>query len=142
MSKKILFIDDEPYFMRAHIDTLKDEGYRVDEAGDGGEALEKLETKEYDLIVLDIIMPAGGLEDTNGGMRTGLRLHEIIRQRLRLTAPILFLTVVDSRENHQHIRNTEHECEGPPHTILVKPVLPSELVERVRELLGEGRGSR
>jgi CheY-like chemotaxis protein len=137
MARKILFIDDEPYFMRAHIDTLKDEGYEVDEAEDGDEALRKLEASDYDLIILDIIIPAGSIEDTKNGMRTGLRIQEVIRRQLRLPTPILFLTVVENREVHRRIGQVEQESERPRPVILVKPVLPSELVEHTRGLLGD-----
>lgn len=137
MNKKILFVDDEPYFMRAHIEALKDEGYTVDQAEDGNEALEKVEVSEYDLIILDIIMPPGDLENTNAGMRTGLRIHEIIRQQLRLTTPIVFLTVVGSQEEHQHIRHIEREYGRPRPPILIKPVLPSEVVEWAQKILGD-----
>lgn len=137
MNKKILFIDDEPYYVRAHIDALIDEGYKVDKAGDGNEALEKLKDSEYDLIVLDIIMPPGDLENTNNGMRTGLRIHEIIRRQLCLTIPIIFLTVVGSHDDHRYIRQIERQCGRPRLSILVKPVLPSELVEQVVALLND-----
>lgn len=133
---RILFIDDEPYFMRAHIDTLKDEGYLVDEAEDGDEALRRLEASDYDLVILDIIMPPGSLEDTNNGMRTGLRIHKAIRRELRLGVPIIFLTVIENREVHRRIKRMEQEFGDPRSPILVKPVLPSELVEQVKNAIG------
>jgi len=137
MEKKILFIDDEPYFVRSLIEALEDEGYKVDQAVNGTQAIEELEESVPDVIILDIIMLTGGrISDTHGGMRTGLRVHEIIRDKMGLKVPIIFVTVVEDPNAHRAIRQLERRHGIETSAILVKPVLPSELLDEVKNLIG------
>jgi CheY-like chemotaxis protein len=138
MGKTILYIDDEPYFVRSLVEALEDEGYTVDQATDGTEAIEKLMGSVPDLIILDIIMPpGGGGPNPEDGRRTGLKDHEIIRGELGLRTPIIFVTVVDDPEAHTLIRLLEHKHGIEDGAILVKPVLPTELIEQVKSTIGE-----
>lgn len=138
MAKKILFIDDEPYFVRALIEALEDEGYVVEQAHNGSEAIEKLRHSEYDLIMLDIIMPTGdSISDPCGGTRTGIRDLEIMRGELVNKLPMICVTVVDDPDVHDEIRQIEIHHEIQKSTILVKPVMPSELIEQVKEYIGD-----
>jgi len=57
MPKKILVVDDELSFRKLLKMELEDEGYEVELAADGAEALEKLSKERFDLITLDIRMP-------------------------------------------------------------------------------------
>jgi len=60
---KILIVDDEASIRRTLKDILEFEKYKVDEAGDGLEALAKLKKDTYDVIIMDIKMPKmDGLE--------------------------------------------------------------------------------
>lgn len=139
MTKKILYADDEPWFVGALVDALRDDGYIVDQAFNGTEVVEKLSNKELlpDLIVLDIIMPTGEqIEETDGGRRTGLKVHEKIRRQLGLTIPIVFLTVVDDPGVEREIINLEKLLGVNAYALLIKPVLPTELLEKVKSLLG------
>lgn len=61
--EKILIVDDEQLFRELLTDFLSTEGYRVDTAASGQEALEKMAQEKYDLMVLDLMMPGmDGLE--------------------------------------------------------------------------------
>ena len=63
MSKKILIVDDEPFNLDLLEQELADYEYVIERAGDGVEALEKTESFEPDLILLDYMMPRmNGLE--------------------------------------------------------------------------------
>ncbi len=64
MSKaKILIVDDEPQLRRVMSTTLVANGYSVEQARTGEEALNKLREQKYDLVLLDLNMPGmGGLE--------------------------------------------------------------------------------
>ncbi len=53
----VLVVEDEPALASAVADALTDAGYRVDRAGDGEEALERIAGKVYDLVVCDLKMP-------------------------------------------------------------------------------------
>lgn len=57
MAKKILLVDDDQYIRELYVEVLKDAGYEVTPAVDGEDALAKLTTGGYDLVLLDIMMP-------------------------------------------------------------------------------------
>ena len=60
---KVLVVDDEPTLRTAFSMALKLEGYEVDCAETGEDAIEKLKTTEFSVVVLDLRMPGmGGLE--------------------------------------------------------------------------------
>ncbi|MBA3416228.1 MAG: response regulator, partial [Chloroflexia bacterium] len=55
--KSVLVVDDEPVLRGLVAEVLRDEGYAVAEAGDGGALLERLATERPDLVLLDVMMP-------------------------------------------------------------------------------------
>jgi CheY-like chemotaxis protein len=143
MAKTIFYVDDEPYFVEPLVEALIDEGFTVELAVDGTEAIEKLKGENFlpDLVVLDLIMPTGEkIQDTNGGRRTGLKVHEIIRKQLRLRMPIIFLTVVDDPVVEREIEDLEKNLGIKDFGLLVKPVLPTELLEKVTSMLKPQQG--
>jgi CheY-like chemotaxis protein len=138
MPKTILYVDDEPWFVESLIDSLRDAQYYVETAVNGTEAIKRLSGKDIlpDLVVLDIIMPTGELiEDVDGGRRTGLRVHEIIRKQLQLAVPIIFVSVIDDPAVEREIENIEKNSKVRNFAYLVKPVLPTELLEKVSIML-------
>src|SRR5262245_39350698 len=61
--EKLLVVDDERSIVEIFIDFFGEQGYEVDTAATGVEALDKIRAQEYDLIVTDINLPgADGLE--------------------------------------------------------------------------------
>lgn len=79
-SSSILVVDDNPEIREIIQVLLGGEGYLVETAGNGVKALEMLENREYDLIILDIMMP--GMD----GYQTCRKMRE------ESNAPILFLS--------------------------------------------------
>lgn len=62
-AKRILVVEDDLFLRELYIDILTAEGYKVEGAADGEEALQKIKVGGYDFILLDIIMPKmDGLE--------------------------------------------------------------------------------
>ena len=60
---KILLVEDEVFLVELYYDLLTGEGYEVDKATDGEQALEKMKQGGYDLVLLDLIIPKlGGYE--------------------------------------------------------------------------------
>ena len=57
MAKKVLVVDDEKLIVKGIRFSLEQDGMEVDCAYDGEEALEKAKEKEYDIILLDIMLP-------------------------------------------------------------------------------------
>ena len=57
MAKRILLVDDEPLILKGLTYTLEQEGYETDSAMDGEEALAKFFGGQYDMILLDVMLP-------------------------------------------------------------------------------------
>jgi DNA-binding response OmpR family regulator len=55
--KKILYVEDYPVIQTMYTDVLKTAGFDVDSVGDGKEALEMVKKNQYDLILLDLLLP-------------------------------------------------------------------------------------
>lgn len=127
---RVLVVDDEVDLVRAVARGLRREGYAVDEAVDGAEALEKADEVAYDLICLDLTMPT----------LDGTEVCRRLRDRTRSRQPrILMLTARDSLEDR--ISGLDDGADD----YLVKPFAFSELSARVRALLrrkASGGGSR
>ena len=87
---RILVVDDEPAIRRLVTVNLERAGYEVRQAADGEAALEELEGRHPDLIVLDVFMPGPN----------GFRVLEILKSDPRLASiPVLMLTAA-SRDDH------------------------------------------
>ena len=54
---KVLVVDDEELIRNIIVDYCHNDGYITDEAGDGLEAIEKVKENDYDIIILDLMMP-------------------------------------------------------------------------------------
>ena len=66
-SGTILIVDDEPQIRRVLRTTLSVQGYEVQDARSGEEALDRLREDHFDLLLLDVNMPGmGGLETCAG----------------------------------------------------------------------------
>jgi len=55
--KNILLIEDDPFLVDIYTTKLKELGFFADVAGDGEEGLRKLKEKDFDLLILDIVLP-------------------------------------------------------------------------------------
>ena len=55
--QRILMIDDDPDFRLAVSTRLKSEGYEITELGSGREGIEAANASNYDLILIDMLMP-------------------------------------------------------------------------------------
>jgi DNA-binding response OmpR family regulator len=55
--KKILLVEDDPFLIDIYQKKLEDSGFKVEVAKDGEKALEILKEKEFDLMLLDIVLP-------------------------------------------------------------------------------------
>ena len=121
---RILIAEDEKDLNNILTAKLKDAGYSVDSCLNGEEAILCLETAEYDLAVLDIMMPGAD----------GFRVLEKIRGQNKKT-PVLFLTARDSIEDR--VRGLD----AGANDYLVKPFSLEELMARIRVLTRTYHGS-
>ena len=63
MATKVLVVDDEKMIVKGIRFSLLQDGYEVDTAYDGAEALQKASENQYDIILLDVMLPKhSGLE--------------------------------------------------------------------------------
>jgi two-component system alkaline phosphatase synthesis response regulator PhoP len=84
LAKRILLVEDEPGLVLTLTDRLRSEGYAVEAARNGDEALKKAAASTFDLVLLDVMLPG----------RSGFDVCRELRSRRSATAkvPILFLT--------------------------------------------------
>jgi two-component system response regulator MprA len=118
---RILVVDDEPAFRQAISRALTLEGYRVEEAGDGAEALAQLADGGMDAIVLDVSMPAPD------GLEVSRRLRDAGDR-----TPVLMLTARDA------IDDRVAGLDAGADDYLVKPFALRELLARLRALMRRG----
>ena len=118
---RVLVVDDDVQMAGAIRRGLRYEGLVVDVASGGEEALRVVGTTEYDVVVLDVLMP--GL----GGFETCRRLREEGRWM-----PVLMLTARDSVEDR--VRGLD----GGADDYLTKPFSLAELTARLRALVRRG----
>jgi two-component system, OmpR family, response regulator len=112
---RILVVDDEPEIRDFVIRALMADGYGVDSAADGAEALRQLAERGYSLIILDLVMPG-----TDGRSM----LSELRNERPGL--PVLVLSCVGDVA-------TKVDClDLGAHDYLTKPFALAELLARVR----------
>src|SRR6266542_6054065 len=117
---RILVVDDDTAVRESLGRALRLEGYQVDLAGDGAEALERLEANgdDPDLVVLDVLMPnIDGLEVCRRLRRAGSKL------------PVLMLTARDE------VSDRVAGLDAGADDYVVKPFALVELLARVRALL-------
>jgi len=119
---KILIVEDEPKTGEYLRQGLSEAGFVVDLARDGLDGLHLATTADYDLLVLDVMLP----RMDGWALLQALRLagHEV---------PVLFLTARDQVEDR--VRGLELGADD----YLVKPFAFAELLARVRSLLRRGR---
>ncbi|MFL0376557.1 response regulator transcription factor [Paenibacillus amylolyticus] len=118
MNEAVLVIEDEPKIARLLELELQYEGYQVGKAGSGTEGLEKYAEGQWDLILLDVMLP-------------GLSGIEVLR-RIRAkdaTVPIIMLTAKDS------VEDKVSGLDLGANDYITKPFQIEELLARVRAAL-------
>lgn len=118
---KFLIIDDDVAVCRFLVDYLETEGFGVDMAHDGETGLERLSPCQYDLVILDVILPL-----ING--------FEVLRRiRQNLTVPVIMLT--GCHDEIDRVVGLEIGADD----YVVKPFKPRELLARIRAVLRRGQ---
>jgi len=121
---RVLVVEDERRMARYICQALLDEGFAVDGVHDGRAALEMSETVEYDVVVLDLMLP--GVD--------GLTLCSRLRKPGHTTS-ILILSARDLVEDRVAGLNAGAD------DYLVKPFSMQELLARIRALLRRRQGN-
>ena len=113
---KVLIVEDEKPISNLIRVSLTNAGYTCDMAYDGNEAIDKIDSYVYDLILLDIMLPEAD----------GFELMEYIRP---LNIPVIFLTAMNALENR--VKGLRMGAED----YIVKPFEVAELIARVEVVL-------
>lgn len=120
---RILVVEDEPSLLRTISNTLREEGYAVDRATDGEAGASKAKEVDYDLIILDVMLPK-----LNG--------WELLRElRKEKKTPVLMLTARDGT------RDRVRGLDGGADDYQTKPFEFDELLARVRALIRRSNGN-
>lgn len=114
MDKRILIIEDDLSIAELERDYLEVSDYKVDISSDGFEGLKKISENEYDLIILDVMLP-------------GMDGFEVLKQ-LRGSCNIPILMVTARKDDVDKILGLGLGADD----YITKPFSPSELVARVK----------
>lgn len=120
---KLLIVDDEDKIRELIKKYAEFEGYETDEASDGMQAVEKCKKNDYDLIIMDIMMP----------FLDGFSASKEIRKRKN--TPVIMLSA--RGEEYDRI----HGFEVGADDYVVKPFSPKELMMRVAAVIGRTKKS-
>jgi two-component system response regulator RegX3 len=113
----VLVVDDESAIRESVGYALRSEGYEVDEAADGAEALASAHAREYDVILLDLILPrVSGLD---------------VCRAVRRESPVPIIMITARGEEVDRVVGLELGADD----YVTKPFSVAELVSRVRAVL-------
>lgn len=119
MPSRLLIVEDDRDLARNLIDFLEIQGYVTDYAPDGHSAINLLSSKEYDLLVLDLMLP--GID--------GISICHRVRQQFRSHVPIVMLTAKDD------IGTKISAFDIGADDYVVKPASLREIEARIRALI-------
>ena len=115
---RILVVDDDENIRKSILAILRDEGYVVDLATNGREAIRKTETSTYNVVLLDIRLP------DMDGVELLTKMHETVPRTRKI-----MVTGFPSQENAIAALNQQADA------YLVKPVVIEELLETISSQL-------
>lgn len=118
MNSRILVVEDDSQIQELIVEFLSSQDYIVDTASDGIEGYEKFKSKNYDLVILDVMMPK----------LDGYGLCKMIK-RLDEKVAIIFLTALGDEESE--VRGFELEADD----YISKPFSFNVLIKRVEAVL-------
>jgi two-component system OmpR family response regulator len=124
MSSRILIVEDEAELADFLVRGLREEGHVVEHSADGEDALFRLRTGEWGLVLLDWQLPK----------RSGLDVLKAFRQKDTRT-PVLFLTARDA------VSDRVRGLDGGADDYLPKPFAFDELLARIRALTRRPTGA-
>lgn len=122
MTKKILIADDEPNIVISLEFLMKREGYEVLIANDGEEAVQRIRADMPDLVLLDVMMPK----------KSGFEVCQEVKSTPELQSTRILMLTAKGRDTE-----VAKGLALGADAYMTKPFSTKELVDRVRDLLGE-----
>jgi two-component system alkaline phosphatase synthesis response regulator PhoP len=132
--KKLLIIDDDPDFVDGIRSILKSAAYQVDAAYNPKDGFKALETGQYDMLLLDIMMGRGA---------EGIMIARKMRKDAKLREmPVLIITGIREQIAFLFPGEQVHPRFVAVDELVEKPVEPSLLLEKVSALLKEAEARK
>jgi two-component system alkaline phosphatase synthesis response regulator PhoP len=127
MSKKLLMIDDDPDFVAGIKAVLDNAGFEVEVAYNPKDGLQALQTKKYDLLLLDIMMGRGA---------EGIMIARKLRKDAKLREmPVLIITGMREQIAFLFPGEPIHPRFVEVDELVEKPLEPKLLLEKVNSLI-------
>ncbi|MFI0374764.1 MAG: phosphate regulon transcriptional regulator PhoB [Candidatus Thiodiazotropha sp.] len=125
--QRILMVEDEPEVRELIRFILEPKGYRVDEADNAQDARRLLSQRNYDLILMDWMLPG----------RSGLDLTRELRQMARSNTPPVIILTARSEESDK-VKGLESGADD----YITKPFSPREMLARIKAVLRRNRSDQ
>lgn len=119
-TRKILIVDDEPFILKSLSFVLSKEGFQIETANNGLEAMEKIEKNKPEIVFLDIMMPK----------KNGMEVCQWIRENPRLKDIYVIILTAKGQE-----MDREKGFSIGADEYMTKPFSPSSVVKRLREIM-------
>lgn len=119
---KVLIVDDEQSLIKSLKYSFEQDNYEVDSTADSDEAIEKITLNDYDIVILDLVLPNGD------GLEVCQRIREVSN------VPLIILTAND--EDMNKILGLEYGADD----YVTKPFNILELKARIKAILRRTRG--
>ena len=119
MPVRVLIAEDEPNIVESLTFILNRSGFEVESVGDGAAALESIQSRRPDVVILDVMLPSmNGFE-----VMKSVRANDAVK-----TTPIIILTAKGQSRDRQTAMEIGADA------FVTKPFSNSEIVDKVREL--------
>jgi DNA-binding response OmpR family regulator len=123
--KKVLVADDDGDFTGVVQAILEHAGFAIDTASNGEEALKAIKKQQYDLLILDVVMPK----------IDGIKLFRMARKSKRYSKiPVLFIS---GHSNRERLMEQHREIINHASGYMEKPIKTKSFIEKIRTLLEE-----
>lgn len=119
--RRILVVEDDELLRDVYVDSLIQSGFEVDRAADGEEGLKKMLAQDWDLVILDIVMPKLSGFDVLQTYRTGSPTNTIKK--------IIFLTNLDKEEELNKIKDFGTQY------LIKSQLTPGELIKKINSII-------
>lgn len=124
MTKSVLIVDDESYIVKSLSFVMKNAGFETCSAGDGEEALQKLDEMVPDLVILDVMMPK----------LDGFEVCKAIRANPAWCSTKIIMLTAKGRDSER-----EKGLALGADDYLTKPFSTRDILKRVQEMMNEER---
>ncbi len=121
MEKKILVIDDSPTLRKILTHFLTKKGYFVFEANNGKKGLDYLLQEDFDLVILDMMMP----------VMDGMAVLKELRNKKNFNTPIMILSADKDKEK------VKEGLDLGAKYYMYKPFKPYDIVEKIEKIFGK-----